>query len=76
MLEGQSYAKANGTVSVSGSSVVGIGTSFTQDFKAGGYFIVNDTIIKIASIEDDLHLTLEGEIEATNQEYQLLTNYA
>jgi Domain of unknown function (DUF4815) len=54
------YVELDKTVTVSGTTVTGQGTSFLTDFKAGDYIYIGatDQLRKVASITDDYTLTL------------------
>jgi len=52
---------ATGTITSTGTAVVGVGTAFTTEFEVGDYIQEkgNDQIAKIVAITDDLNMTLD-----------------
>jgi Tfp pilus assembly protein PilX len=55
----------NGTITISGTSVTGSGTSFTNDVVAGNYLMIdapNNTLYPVASVQSDTQLTLSASL--------------
>lgn len=49
-----------GTLSTTGTAVVGVGTAFTTELSENGYFKATDKAYKIATITDNTNLVLEA----------------
>lgn len=50
--------KITGTVSLSGNTVIGSGTSFTSDFSANSLFIVDGEMFKVTSVANSEYMTI------------------
>jgi Domain of unknown function (DUF4815) len=62
-----------GSVSASGTTVTGVGTSFQTDLTAGDYISVSGSLYRVDSITDQDTLTLSSSLTATGAAFSLAT---